>query len=474
LRGASFDGCVLDGWDLSSCDLTGASFKGAKVRGLKADGSVGLDLSGSESLDLAILPGNHDDFDEIGSLIAQIEKRNRGNERRPLLEKLLTNYFSDDRAWKFLRESHLKRERVGSLVAMIIQAWEKKTGDPHAGVELMRQLLGRSGSPYITVRARLLRDFAGRVGNTDELFDMLGETAKREGWWSTGSTALSILAKAFSGEERAANVMRSIVTESGWFGARADAVKALIQGFYSPDTCAFLEKAIEDNAIPAPHRATILYAYANQARTSEAAARLATDLFEKNENAELRAAATSLRIKSGDLSKGTKVEEILSIARADRHHEVRSAVMYALPIPNIDSTKLLLERATEDNSSTVRRGAVSRLTYFVQYSDIDWFRRVFEQDSDDEVRSIALSHLLVLEGETRSERLREILIHEISRATPGIAAGRSAAVLLERWPNDGLIRRLATELLGRGRGLLGGWRSTIIQELQKTGLHTEN
>jgi hypothetical protein len=123
LRNADFADSVMDGWDLSGCDLTGASFTGAKIRDLITKDAIGLNLAGALSL-------NEVPWDVLGPsdgyswIVEQILKSTNRAKRGPLIERLLTDYGSEERTWSFLLKHQLRRERVGKLVSRIISAWE--------------------------------------------------------------------------------------------------------------------------------------------------------------------------------------------------------------------------------------------------------------------------------------------------------------------------------------------------------------
>jgi hypothetical protein len=471
LKDAIFDGSIMDGWDLSRCDLTGASFAGARVRNLMTTDAVGLNLAGAEPLEDE-LNLESPPSDELSSLIEHIEKGTRGKERWPFLERLLRDHTQDQRAWKFLLDRHLRRERVAKHVSWIVREWEltQAKSEP-AGNDLRLKLLRRGGSPYITVRARLLKELAARVGPTDDVFEISKAFIEEEGYWTSGLTAMSILAELFSGNIRAATVLKEVISRPNWVGSIADIVAALFKGFDGLATRNFVENAIVDVSRQKYQRASMLTSYARHCDDRAAVRELAIRLFDVDKEPEVRAAATDVRAKFGDLFGPNTWKELQTIARQDRDYQVRSAALRALRVLDVDQTSFFLERAEKDENGTTRATALWGLET-LGYKKQRWYSQIFARDPDDFVRRSALNWLLKSEDIKDEMWFRDLLIGELGQKEPSLAAARAADVLMARWPNDPEIPHLVIDFLARCPKEISGWSYSLRETLRNRGYNT--
>lgn len=465
LQGADFAGSVLDGWDLSRCNLTGASFVGAKVRNLRTDESIGLDLTGSVPLDdydNLVEPKPADSFQQ---LVEHIRKSGNGAERGPLIQRLLGEYGSESRTWSFLLGVHVQRERAGRLVSAILNAWEaRQPNKERVGAELRFQLLGKNGNPYITVRARLLRELAARLGRNDELLSACESVVVAEGYMTSGSTALSILADVFAGEERVATFLEGLIARKDWSGFKYEVTPALLEGFDSPRARGLIEDSIMDQSLPMYERTRMLDAYYRTKSDDQDISVFLERVFDISPEAELRAAA--IRARRGTLQKIGRagLDKLRAIAVHDKDQEVRVAAIEVIGRSR-DQLDILVERGVNDIGHEVRSTAVS-MANELGYENRDWYANIFANDPADYVRNAALKWLITVNAFSDDE-LRRMLIQEMGRTDPGLAAAQSASEALERWPKDQIIQRVAQNLLARLPQDWRGWHIYLRAALAK-------
>ena len=460
LRGAVFDGSVMDGWNLSGCDLTGASFIGARIRDLVAAGAVGLDLRGAEQFSESTDATGKRPTDELSWLIAQIEKNTRAKQRRPFLDRLVQEFGRDDRAWDFLLR-YLPRERAADHVSWIIRKWES-TRSEEAGNELRMRLLKSGGSSYITVRARLLRELASRLGPTDVILDLAVTILREEGAFSSGAVAISVLSTLFRGDPRAEAALKDAMSDSRWwFPPTEDITAALMLSFDTPSTRDFIERYILDRTNHESRRARTLESYVKH-DGSEDALRLAQSIFYSDDRAEMRASA--VKAQAANQVYGMASKNLEEIASNDRSDEVRAAAICALGSQSSD-IDFVFKRAVADEAASVRASAVSVIDS-QDCADAEWFLQIFRNDPADQVRSVALSWLLDNVGDEGAIAVRDALMKEIARADPSYAAGRAAFELIRRWPDPEILKQVAG-LLHRLPKNTGGWNNILHQLLQK-------
>ncbi len=459
LRGANFDGSVIDGWNLSRCDLTSASFNGARIRNLITTDAIGLDLSGSKPLQDEENEDTRTPEDTISWLIEQIVKSTRGQQRWPFLERLLKSHEGDKRVWEFLL-THIKRERVGKFVSRIIIEWETNQSSAAAGDELRLKLLRPGGSPHITVRARLLREVASRIGPQDSILEIAKSMIEMEGYWTSGLAAMSVLAEVFRGDDQAAKILKEAILQQHWFGSKPDAVSALLEGFGGPDAREVVESAILTDSFSEYTRAGMLQSYARSLPESSLPTQLARRLFGSDQKATIRASALEVLTRSGNISDSGGSKGLLVIASEDRDGEVRATALRALYDRGDVQIAFLLKRATQDEHHSARAMAIHLLEY-LGYQDEDWFIQVFANDAEDSVRGYVLSWLLSDKGVKDRFKLRKALLREIARKDPSYAAGRAAKELMVRWPDDDEVLSMVRDLRTRLPKNTGGWNDYL-------------
>jgi hypothetical protein len=466
LRGANFAGSIMNGWDLSRCDLTGASFSGAKIRDLRTKDTIGLNLNGAILLD-EVAEDLREPSDGFDGILEQIRRSTNGAQRGPLIENLLSKHGSDERTWSFLLGHQLRRERVGRYVSLIIDAWESTQPDAEAaGNELRLKLLSPEGNPYITVRARLLQELASRLGPKDEVLEVCKVAVEREGYWTSGRTAVSILAGLFSGDKRAASFLEELISRPKWSGFKSNVVRALFEGFDSASVRQVVENAILDESQERYQRSGMLTSYCRAKSDVPSTAQFAKRIFETSADPEIRAAAISARSVYGDLKGADASETLREIAIDDKDYQVRGAALDAIRHLGREHLDFLLQRATTDQSGEVRSLAV-RSVAVLGYNNHEWFVKIFRDDPADLVRRAALDRLLSRSRTSNDEdKLRGPLTNEIERADPSFAAARAANEALKRWPGDSAIRSLVAKMLTRLPENTGGWKAELRSMLQ--------
>lgn len=466
LRGADFAGSVMDRWDLSSCDLTGASFSGAKIRDLITKDAIGVNLSGAVPLN-DIEEDRPDRSDTFESIVEEIRSSTTGVLRGPLIKKLLADHASDERTWSFLLNHQLIFERVGRFVSMIIDAWESRQepATAAAGNQLRIRLLREGGNSYITVRARLLRELASRLGRNEELLELCKDAIRREGYWTSGAAALSILAQVFTGDREVASFLESLLSGRKWSGSKSEVIFALLKGFDSPTARKIIESAIGDELLPMYERIAMLRSYYRAKQDDPNIVRFVDGVFQDSEP-ELRAAALRAKTENGRRASGDILANLQSVAKSDKDYQVRVAALDVIG-SSAGQLDFLQEIATTDQDEHVRSCA-TRAVDRLGYSDREWYIKIFRNDPSDDVRNAALSWFLAQEQEAVGKNeLRDLLIEEMKRAEPGFTAARAAYNAIELWPNDNLIRNLARSLVIHLPKNTGGWNQRLRVVLEK-------
>jgi hypothetical protein len=470
LRGANFAGAVLDGWDLTGCDLTDASFVGAKVRGLITDGAIGLDLTGAERLEDGISSDQgapeSKGFDWI---CEQIGLHSTGAARWPYILELLNNYSDDERAWTFLLDVQLKRERVGRHVSQIIRAWEMKPQRSIAeGNKLRFDLLrpwSKGGTPYVTVRARILRELSSALGATDEIFQLLVQMIQQEGSWTSGELAISLLANLYPTQERAIGVLLPALRDQHPFN-KSVVVGALLEGFDSAHIRQKIRDSIVDSEISWYRRAGILEAYCRRCRDDAATWEFARQVFQQSSEQSLRAAILGARHRYGDLAAPNAMDTLHSVAIEDRDADVRAAAIRALRSFGSHQIEFICKRAGLDPDGAVRVAAV-QAARALGHPERQWYERIFQDDGDDRVRGEALNWFLN-DGRT-IDQIRPLIEGELRREEPRLTAARAASLALDRWRNDRQICELVAGMLSKLPLNTGGWHQRLRSELQRNG-----
>jgi hypothetical protein len=464
LSGADFSGSYIDGWNLSGCDLSGASFIGARIRNLKTAGAVGLDLTGAE-----IIEANEESAAEqkrdFNWIIQQINKGTRGGERWPFLQELLSRFYSDDRAWEFLRD-HLNRERVGKYVSHIINAWEQRESR-EVGTKLRLELLRPGGNPYITVRARLLKELANRVGAEDEVLEIAKDMIEREGYWTSGIATMETLSKVFAGDPRASEILTYAISH-GKFVSIGDATRALLKGFPTTTSLDFVEQRISDSDQNRYQRAIMIENYAAANLEPTRTWNFLRKIFETELDGRVRAAALRARNRYGSRSSSDSAEYLQHLAVEDSDDDVRTSALQILAWQGKALIPFLLERAMQDVEPSVRVTAI----YLVQelgFNEPDWFLGLISDESDS-VRGALLEWVLHNEAVVGEREIKEILVELIRSQKPSYAAARAGYLALKRWPDSRDILDMVAELYRSLPRSIGGWNVTLRNELLKHGV----
>jgi hypothetical protein len=466
LRGADFAGSILIGWDLSRCELGGASFRGAKIRDLKTEGAVGVDLTGAVPLDDDEKLDAVEPSDELESIIGKIRSGTTGSERGPFIESLLTNHVSEERTWAFLLGEHIQRERVGRIVSLIISVWERRQVRPDiAGNELRRELLSQpGGNPYVTVKARLLRELASRVGRSDHLLKICKELIEREGYLTTGNVALKVLADFFRGDDQVRSYLRELITSDAWSGFKHQLVPTLMVGFDTDGVRHEIERAILDPSLAMYERTGMIDAYYRSKNDDPEVLKFVQRIFRTSSEPEIRAAA--IRARRDDWNKLTNddIAGLRSIAASDDDAIIRSAAL-AVVGRKKDQLDMVIDLAGRDASERIRTLAV-KLAISHGFAEWNWYADTFAHDPDAGVRSVALEWLID-EGANHSE-LKLLLMHEIGRQEPAYVSARAAVEALTRWPEDVTVRHSVEALIGRLSQDMNWWRSYLASLLKGT------
>lgn len=464
LRNANFSGSLVDRWNLTGCDLTGVSFVGARVFGVLTTDAVGLDLSGAIILDFPPTPEAKPDG-ELALLFDQIQKSANGAQRGPLIQRLMRDYPHEERVWDFLIRIHLRQERTGKYVSLILNAWERV--GPGSQVEANRlriELLEPKGTPYITVRGRLLREIAARLGPTEEVFDIAKRMALNEGEYTSGAAAMSVLGDAFAGDDRAASVLKMIVSKPDSWGASSIAATSLLEGFDSKRNQEFVRNAIRDRARTPYQRSGMLYAYCRHASQGVDTRKLIEEILRGDDVGVMKGAAvTALSIFSVFGSTET-LEHLRRFAQTETEEDVRIAAIDGLSRFGGSQTEFLVKCYKSETSGRVRRAAVTNLEK-VGFQDNSWFTSVLVLDQSDLVRGAALSWLL--NDDKRIDDIRELLIGEASRIDPGYASARAGFIALSRWPESETVRAIVERLVQTLPKDMSNWRSSLSSKLQE-------
>ncbi len=462
LRGADFAESIIDGWNLSRCDLTGASFFGAKIRNLTIEEALGADLTGAVMLDqLDQKPMRS--LDPLNDLIEQIRASTNGAQRSPLILRLLDTHGLDEKAWAFLLNEQLRRERVGRLVNLIIATWEARQPDPFsAGNDLRVQLLQSNGNQYITVRARLLRDLASRLGRNEQVLDLCKAAIEREGYWTSGQTALSILSNVFAGEVAISSYLENLISGRDWGGFRFHVAASLLEGFDSESARETIESAILDASLPLYERSGMLESYCRLKSGDRRAIDFAEQVLQTSSEQELRATVVRAKYHHLDRRDDAAVRKVRTIAAEDEGYQVRLAALSAIGSAR-NQLQFLIERAVDDAHADVRSAAVRRV-HQLGYENGDWYANIFSNDSGSSVRSAALDALLPPNA-IAEPQLRDLLAQAISRSEPDYVTARVAWEALQRWPSDKPIVALTQQMINRLPEDMRHWRTRLMSLL---------
>jgi hypothetical protein len=473
LRGADFAGSVMDGWDLSRCDLTGASFSGAKIRNLVTRDAIGADLQG-------VIPFD-DTQEEIplhspGSvewIVDEIRKSKTGAQRGPLIKTLIAEHSSNERAWHFLLDEQLRRERVGRLASMIIDAWASTQPSPEsAGIDQRFRLLRKGGNSYIMVRAKLLRELAVRLGRNVQLLDLCREIVRTEGYWSSGTTALSILADVFAGQDDVRAFLVELIAGNKWSGFRYQLVPPILKAFDAPSVREVIEAAILNSSFPVFERTAMVSCYYRAKRDDPRVSRFLDSLLESTDPS-LRAAVVRAK---GEFLYGNSSEIsqwLVSIVSSGDDDLVRVAAVEGLA-KRKDQVEFLRKTVMSDTSDQVRTAALQGLHYR-GYKNPRWYSDILKNDAADSVRSAALGWLQNYGvHEMGEDELRYLLLDEIAREPPGTSTGEAAGIALQYWPTDSRIRKQVRDLIPRLPEELGNWRARLSWMLRKFAAELEN